>query len=148
LASHGAAIGILLALYYYAKRTKGQSWLWIIDRIVIVVALAACMIRMGNFMNSEIGGKTTNMDYGVVFARNAENLMERRFQVIENVEASKGSSTDQLQEGIIPVDFEIEFKRGNYTEDELRQFLELELKSLFVNSPTLQEDFIQSNDQP
>ena len=148
LASHGAAIGILLALFYYAKRTKGQSWLWIIDRIVIVVAIAACMVRIGNFMNSEIGGKITNTAYGVVFARDAENLMEKRFQVIESVEASKGSSTDQLQSGIVPVDFEIEFKKGTYTEEELSQFLELELKSLFVNSPTLQQDFIQSNDQP
>lgn len=148
LASHGAAIGILLALYFYAKRTKGQSWLWIADRIVVVVAIAACMIRLGNFMNSEIGGKVTNTDYGVVFARDAESLIERRFQVIESVETSKGSSTDQLPAGIIPVDFEIEFKQGNYTEEELGQFLELELKSLFVNSPTLQEDFIQSNDQP
>lgn len=147
LASHGAAIGILLALYFYAKATKGQSWLWIVDRIVIVVAIAACMIRLGNFMNSEIGGKVTNTDYGVVFARDGEYLIERRFQVIESVEASKGSSTDQLQAGIIPVDFEIEFKRGNYTEVELGQFLELELKSYFVNSPTLQENFVQSNDQ-
>jgi phosphatidylglycerol:prolipoprotein diacylglycerol transferase len=148
LASHGAAIGILLALFYYAKRTKGQSYLWIVDRIVIVAAISACMIRMGNFMNSEIGGKVTDTNYGVVFARDAESLIERRFQVVESVEASKGSSNDQFPAGIIPVDFEIEFKRGNYTEEELSQFLELELKSLFVNSPTLQQDFIQASDQP
>jgi phosphatidylglycerol:prolipoprotein diacylglycerol transferase len=71
LASHGALVGILLGLYIYA-RSKKISFLWVVDRIVIVVALAGCFIRMGNLMNSEIVGKVTDMPWAFVFTRNFE----------------------------------------------------------------------------
>lgn len=71
LASHGAAIGILLGLYIYA-RNKKMSFLWVCDRIVIVVALAGCFIRLGNLMNSEIVGKVTDVPWAFVFTRNFE----------------------------------------------------------------------------
>lgn len=69
LASHGAAIGILLALYIYTYKRPKISFLWILDRIVIVVALAGCFIRLGNFFNSEILGKASDLPWAVVFAR-------------------------------------------------------------------------------
>ncbi len=56
LASHGGAIGILLAVALYCKKYK-QSFLWVIDRLVIVVSLSGFFIRVGNFFNSEIIGK-------------------------------------------------------------------------------------------
>ncbi len=68
LASHGAAIGILLALYLY-KRKSDRSYLWIVDRIVIVVALAGFFIRTGNLMNSENLGKPTDLPWAFVFTR-------------------------------------------------------------------------------
>jgi prolipoprotein diacylglyceryl transferase len=67
LASHGATIGIIAALYFWGKKEK-VSWLWILDRIVIVVALGGAFIRLGNLMNSEIVGKPTDASYGFVFA--------------------------------------------------------------------------------
>ncbi|WP_234735402.1 prolipoprotein diacylglyceryl transferase [Tellurirhabdus bombi] len=74
LASHGAAVGILLGLYLYARsrRSSGQTYLWVTDRIVIVVALAGCFIRLGNLMNSEIVGKVTDVPWAFVFLRNQE----------------------------------------------------------------------------
>ncbi len=62
LASHGAAIGIITALYvYYSRVTKGKTtFLWVLDRIVVVVALSGFLIRMGNLMNSEIVGAPCN----------------------------------------------------------------------------------------
>lgn len=69
LASHGAAIGIVLALYFYSKYVTKKSILWALDRVVITVALGAGFIRLGNFFNSEIIGKPTGTDFGVVFAR-------------------------------------------------------------------------------
>ncbi len=69
LASHGAVIGIMLALYFYSKNTSGQSYIWILDRIVIAVALGGTLVRIGNFFNSEIIGKPTNSSWGVVFER-------------------------------------------------------------------------------
>ncbi len=68
LASHGAAIGILTALYFFARKS-GQTYLWTVDRIVIVVALAGFFIRMGNLMNSEIYGMKTSLPWAFVFNR-------------------------------------------------------------------------------
>jgi prolipoprotein diacylglyceryl transferase len=72
LASHGAAIGIFVALYLYSRRKEDQSYLWIIDRMVIVVALTGCCIRLGNLMNAEIIGKATDLPWGFVFIHNDE----------------------------------------------------------------------------
>ncbi len=67
LASHGAAIGIMIAIYFYVKKRKDMTYLWVFDRIVITVALAGFFIRMGNLFNSEIIGKPTNSSWGFVF---------------------------------------------------------------------------------
>ena len=69
LASHGAAIGILLAIYLYARKKPDQSFLWVMDRIVITVALAGGFIRTGNLFNSEIIGKPTDVPWAFVFVR-------------------------------------------------------------------------------
>ncbi|MEZ5070061.1 MAG: prolipoprotein diacylglyceryl transferase [Bacteroidales bacterium] len=68
LASHGAAIGILLALWLYVRKHK-FSFLWLIDRIVIVVALGGAFIRLGNLFNSEIYGGATSLPWGFEFVR-------------------------------------------------------------------------------
>lgn len=57
LASHGAAIGIILAMYYFSKKVSKKPMLWILDRIVIPVAIGGSFVRIGNLMNSEIVGK-------------------------------------------------------------------------------------------
>jgi prolipoprotein diacylglyceryl transferase len=73
LASHGATIGILTALWLYSRRKESiatnQTFLWVTDRIVIVVALAGAFIRTGNFVNSEIIGRPTDLPWGVVFPK-------------------------------------------------------------------------------
>jgi len=69
LASHGAAIGILIAIYLYSKKKKDQPFLWVMDRIVITVALGGSFIRLGNLFNSEIIGKPTNLPWGFKFVR-------------------------------------------------------------------------------
>ena len=68
LASHGAAIGILLSLWLYIRKNK-LSFLWLIDRIVIVVALGGAFIRLGNLFNSEIYGGPTSLPWGIEFVR-------------------------------------------------------------------------------
>ena len=68
LASHGAAIGILLSLWLYIRKNK-LSFLWLIDRIVIVVALGGAFIRLGNLFNSEIYGGPTQLPWGIEFIR-------------------------------------------------------------------------------
>lgn len=73
-ASHGAAIGIPIALYFYAKKHLNKPWLFILDRLGIMVALAGFFIRLGNFFNSEIYGKPTGTSFGVIFKRAGETV--------------------------------------------------------------------------
>ena len=69
LASHGATIGILAALYFYSKKVSKKSILWVLDRVAIPVALAGFFIRTGNLMNSEIIGTQTDLPWGFQFVR-------------------------------------------------------------------------------
>lgn len=74
LASHGAAIGILVGLWLFSGSTK-KPYFWTLDRVVIVVALGGFFIRMGNLMNSEIYGNVTSLPWGFVFLRDNNNDM-------------------------------------------------------------------------
>lgn len=69
LASHGAAISIIIAMYYYSKKILKRPLLWILDRVVIAVASGAIFVRLGNFFNSEIVGKETTSSFGIKFVR-------------------------------------------------------------------------------
>ena len=84
LASHGAAIGIIIAMYLYRKRVLDKPVLWVLDRIVLPVASGAIFVRIGNFMNSEIIGKPTNSDYGVIFANLGETFPRHPAQLYES----------------------------------------------------------------
>jgi len=84
LASHGAAVGILIALYYFSKKEK-RTYLWTMDRIVIAVALSGFFIRLGNLMNSEIYGVTTDLPWGFIFVREKETLPKHPTQIYESL---------------------------------------------------------------
>ena len=84
LASHGAAIGIIIAMYLYRKRILDKPVLWILDRIVIPVASGGIFVRIGNFMNSEIIGKPTHSDFGVIFANLGETFPRHPAQLYES----------------------------------------------------------------
>lgn len=70
LASHGAGIGIILTIILFSKINK-MSFFWVIDRLVIIIALSGFLIRMGNLMNSEIFGIPTSLPWGFYFIRAA-----------------------------------------------------------------------------
>jgi prolipoprotein diacylglyceryl transferase len=84
LASHGAAIGILLALWLYGRRYKMNVW-WFLDRLVIVIALGGAFIRLGNLFNSEIYGGPTDLPWGFIFDRNHETLPKHPTQLYESL---------------------------------------------------------------
>jgi len=83
LASHGAAVGIITALYFYSKRVLKKPLLFILDRVGIVVALAGFFIRIGNLMNSEIVGKPTHSNFGFIFRRLGEDFPRYPTQLFE-----------------------------------------------------------------
>ena len=68
LASHGAAIAIVIGIYIYSRKTK-IPFLWYLDRVVIFTALAGAFIRFGNLMNSEIFGEITSLPWGFYFVK-------------------------------------------------------------------------------
>jgi prolipoprotein diacylglyceryl transferase len=82
-ASHGAAIGIPIAMYFYAKKHLQKPWLFILDRLAIMVALAGFFIRFGNFFNSEIYGKETGSNFGVIFKAAGEITARHPTQLYE-----------------------------------------------------------------
>ena len=84
LASHGAAIGILTAVWLFARKHK-KDYFWVLDRIAIVVALSGFLIRMGNLMNSEIYGIETTVPWGFVFLRNHEVAPKHPTQIYEGL---------------------------------------------------------------
>lgn len=83
LASHGGAIGILIALYFFARKTKVE-YLWIVDRLVIVSALTGSLIRLGNLMNSEMVGIPTTLPWGFVFT-SIDNVPRHPAQLYEAI---------------------------------------------------------------
>jgi prolipoprotein diacylglyceryl transferase len=75
LASHGAAIGVIIALIYYNRKKLKFPVLWIFDRVVITVAIGAAFVRLGNFMNSEIVGRPSgDFPLGIRLVRNADDM--------------------------------------------------------------------------
>lgn len=81
LASHGGIAGILLALYFYTRKT-GDSYWWLLDRLAFPCTMSGSFIRIGNFFNSEIIGTVTNEPWGVIFPR-VDNLPRHPVQLYE-----------------------------------------------------------------
>lgn len=77
LASHGATIGLLLAMYLFTKKyLKGKTTLWLVDRISIPVAIGGAFVRIGNFINSEIIGKPSDLPWAVLFEHQSSGYGE------------------------------------------------------------------------
>jgi prolipoprotein diacylglyceryl transferase len=84
LSSHGGVIGISLALYLYTRKEKSPTFLWLSDRVIIPVTLAACLIRLGNLFNSEILGTASTLPWAIVFER-YDNMPRHPTQLYESV---------------------------------------------------------------
>lgn len=85
LASHGGALGILVALIFFTRKSTRKNYLWTLDRVAVPTALAGALIRLGNLMNSEIYGHQTDLPWGFVFMKNGENFASHPTQIYEAV---------------------------------------------------------------
>lgn len=83
LASHGGAIGVILAVILFSIFVSKRSPMWTFDRLVIAIALVGGLIRFGNLMNSEIYGHYTDMPWGFIFVRNGETMPAHPTQIYE-----------------------------------------------------------------
>ena len=132
LASHGAAFGILFAMWLFSRQKKHEmSYLQILDRIVIVVALTGALIRLGNFFNSEIIGKPSdNNPFSVVFInRVTDGLMDYRVKSnpAESIKVERNEELPVGAHGRVPLNIYVFFKQGTSVED-ARQFLNGDMK--------------------
>ena len=149
LASHGGALGILIALYIYSRKKADQSYIWILDKVALVVCLVGLFIRFGNFMNSEIIGLPTNSDYGVVFARNIEEVFLDADRGIDDVEFSKGGEAVSDAPGHVPVTIKLTFERGKeLIEAQAATFIGQHVKNSLVRYPSLSDHFYQDGNKP
>lgn len=82
LASHGAALGLLVGLWLFARKWK-VPYIWILDRVAVMVPLSGALVRLGNLMNSEIYGDPTTMPWGFVFKRVGETVPMHPTQIYE-----------------------------------------------------------------
>ncbi|MEO1049533.1 MAG: prolipoprotein diacylglyceryl transferase [Bacteroidota bacterium] len=162
LASHGGAIGIFIALWTYAnyeikikvlrlkvsikkQKRKNQSFLQVLDRIAIVTALTGCLIRFGNFTNSEIIGKPIEGNSGVVFARSFTDHLKPSNRAIESITyASREADNDE--NGNVPININVQFKRGTQ-EAVVRSTIENTAKGTF-NQSYIQRHFAQDTGKP
>ncbi|HEY5593424.1 MAG TPA: prolipoprotein diacylglyceryl transferase [Paludibacter sp.] len=83
LASHGGAIGILIAMILFNKNVSKKGINWIFDRLLIGVAICGAFIRLGNLMNSEIYGNATSLPWGFIFLRTGETQPMHPTQIYE-----------------------------------------------------------------
>ena len=149
LASHGGAIGILVALYLYSRKKADQSYIWILDKVGLVVCLVGLFIRFGNFMNSEIIGLPTNSDYGVVFARDVEELFLDSNRGIEEVNFSKGGEAASEKPGHVPMTITLQYKKGiELTDQQAEVFIGKNIKNAFARYKSLGEHIYQDETKP
>ena len=129
LASHGAAIGIFLAVIGYCIRYR-VSYLMLLDRLIVVAALASVCIRLGNFANSEIYGYPTGSRYGVVFVtQGVSQYLAQALGTESEISASAHTKRrDSLKE---PLELHLKYKGT----DSLRllKFLKPRLQHVFAS---------------
>ena len=82
LSSHGGACGILISLLIFSYNLK-KPYIWVLDRVVIVIGVAGFFIRTGNLMNSEIYGYATSLPWGFIYERNGEIEAKHPTQIYE-----------------------------------------------------------------
>ena len=131
LASHGAAISIVLTMIWWSQRIAKKHPIWTLDRIVIVVALAGGFIRMGNWFNSEIYGAPANSSVETVFVEASRASIERGYG--ENIrsltfdETGTVFTTDSLNYPVLEAQFRFiglnENQTGAYVNNYLARIL-------------------------
>lgn len=85
LASHGALIGVLIALWLYSKKVSKKPMTWILDRVAIVAAPGAFFVRMGNLMNHEIVGEPTDVAWAFIFTKGIDMQPRHPAQLYEAI---------------------------------------------------------------
>lgn len=150
LASHGAVIGILIAMAIYSykiefnkfkfritdRSRRGYNYLQVMDRLIIVCAIGSALIRVGNFVNSETVGTPTKTNYGVVFLNPTKNTITSKLPFVKSVNFEE---TGEYESPGMPVlKSKIIFESEVYKEERIRNSIEKSFN--FLLPKTFSED--------
>ncbi|MCC5917611.1 MAG: prolipoprotein diacylglyceryl transferase [Cryomorphaceae bacterium] len=136
LASHGAAVAIILALIIFSRKVSKMSVLWVLDRAVITIALAGCFIRMGNMANSEIYGAIGNSSIETVYLQPTKSRILRIYEGVESVEFEKTDATQQYSDlGQFPIyNMRVQFM-PEVSDEYVKGIVQMQIPSMLSNQP-------------
>jgi prolipoprotein diacylglyceryl transferase len=163
LSYHGAIIGSLLGTYWYAnyqtvlqfspfrlkiKRepSKAQRFLWLSTPLALAMMMGF-LVRIGNFVNSEVTGTPTRSPYGVLFARDVTERLQRSSEAIVQVKAQK-SNAYTAHQAYQPMTLKITFKNVGFDENAVRNFLEKYVKHCLTADKLVSRHVYEAPKQP
>lgn len=136
LASHGGAIGIFIALLLYWRKHKNQTYLYLLDRMVLGVAIGGCLIRLGNLMNSEIIGKPTDAPTAFMFVNGIDKSITENKSfglLVHNVTMRKVDTVLQEQ-GLTVQPIEVTLHMSSLGNGNVSDLLNGGIKEALMNS--------------
>jgi phosphatidylglycerol:prolipoprotein diacylglycerol transferase len=68
MASHGGFIGVIIATFWYTRKSHQSFWP-VADLIATIVPPGLFFGRLANFVNGELWGRTTEVSWGVLFPK-------------------------------------------------------------------------------
>ena len=149
LASHGAVIGIIIAIIIYSRKVLKRPTLWMLDRLVITIALAGALIRLGNWFNSEIYGAMANSSMETVFTNPTRERLMNWDEQIASIHFEQTNTTEITDTLILPIyDMQILYDNTrpinkeqveNRIEEDVRRYLysfEKEEKNILITPGT------------
>ena len=113
LASHGAAIALIISMWIFSKKITKRHTLWTLDKLVIAVALASGFIRIGNLMNSEIVGIKTNNEMGLFYEFKAKSQISGFFNIDKEKIKFEKTNSDTLIDKIYFPKISVTIPLGN-----------------------------------
>jgi len=123
LASHGAGIGLMIAMFLFARKMK-LPFLMIMDILVIIASAAGFFIRTGNLMNSEIYGHATNNHYGFVYVLETVDKIKND-KMVHSVSFKKEETGGMIHQKYVPLQTILRFEKGISDTTMIRRYTEI-----------------------
>ena len=82
LSFHGGLLGVLVSCYWLSKKWK-MGFFWLMDRVAPYVPPGLGFVRLGNFLNSELLGRPTEVSWGVIFPSDPLGLVRHPSQLYQ-----------------------------------------------------------------
>ncbi|RPH35952.1 prolipoprotein diacylglyceryl transferase [bacterium] len=140
LASHGAVAGMVIALWLFSKRHPDHAFFWLLDRITIVALMTGALVRVGNFINSEIVGIPTGAGYGVVFAADAVREIGQQPGVMQ-VSVERRTEPSESRPGLVPLTLAIDVRTSGTPPAFMENFFHHTLYPAVFKQPGVRQSF-------